>query len=268
MAALCRTKMTKLTNQEKLALMLTNTASMRGLAAQIGATHQQVGRWLRNEAERGVPKRYQEGLEQAFKTHKKVVKAYSKANHIPFIDAAPVLLQRPVLNNGKPGERLVATHTQFLLPPYGSGSVMANYLASMRDTEQIQGVSARSEIDLYSYLDVPPEKGEEYLLERFRNAEKRDERGRKTLLTEYLEGEARKPGFGHIAPVYTQVTQFSPKAPIAYSLKELSDKLKQKHQSHAITFFDQLLIQTVPNQYEKTAPKQSAAKRRTSLKRK
>lgn len=260
--------MPQLTNQEKLALMMTGHRSMRSLAAQLGATHQQVGRWLRNEAKRGVPDSFVLSLNTAFSVHKQSVKKYSKANRIPYIPDAPVLLQRPTLNNGKPGERLIAVHTEFLLPPFGSGAVMRDFLIAMRNTGEIQAVSVRSVIDLYSYLGVDKKKGSEYLADRFRNHHPRDNQNRKTLRESFLERETVAPGQGFVAPIYTKITQFSKHAPIKYSLDELAAKLTQKHQPHAITFADQLLIQTVPNQYEKGNKTKTAAKKRAYLKRK
>lgn len=112
--------MPQFTRQQKLALALTSAGSQRALARQLGVTHQQVGRWLREgenlhiDAAGNVPrnkdgteKRYggapewiAEQLNWVFDVHKKICKEQCRVDGTPYNQTVPVYIERRYLSGG------------------------------------------------------------------------------------------------------------------------------------------------------------------------
>jgi len=257
-----------LSSQDKLALALTSAGSMRNLAKLVGVSHQKIGRWLR-EGEAGgaktIPKDATAAINVAFEFHKDVTKQQAKVDRFPFNPNAPVFIQRPTLRNGQPGERLLATQTEYIKP-----ELRDQIFLDLKKTKQVLAISLRSTVNLKTYLKGKPTDTPKKLREKFKVRGAKDERGRSTLMASFDQREAEKPGSGFVAPINTTMTDFSPRADAQLSIRDINSKLSSKHSPHAIALADQFLIQTLPGQYENQAkPKrQTAAQKRASLIRK
>lgn len=112
--------MTQFTRQQKLALALTSAGSQRALARQLGVSHQQVGRWLREGEhisidahgniptnKNGTPKLFglipewiDEHLDWAFSLHKEITREQAYADSFPYNATAPIYLERRYLSSG------------------------------------------------------------------------------------------------------------------------------------------------------------------------
>jgi DNA-binding Lrp family transcriptional regulator len=89
-----------------------------------------------------------------------------------------------------------------------------------------------------------------------------------TASREFDRREAQSPGSGFVAPIYTRMSDFTPRAKPNDSLRDVNSKLQEKHSPHATVFADQFLIQTLPGQYDNQAkPKRQSAKRTKLIRR-
>ena len=254
-----------LSSQDKLALALTSAGSMRNLAKLVGVSHQKIGRWLREGEPTGakkIPAEATAAINVAFAFHKDVTKQQAKLDRFPYNPQAPVFVERPTLRNGKPGERLVANNTQYIKP-----ELRDQVFEDLQKTKQIQGISVRSQINLKSYLKAKPTDNANALRRKFKYQGEKDNQGRTTLMASFDRREAQSPGSGFVAPIYTRMSDFTPRAKPNDSLRDVNSKLQEKHSPHATVFADQFLIQTLPGQYENQAkPKrETAAQKRAKL---
>jgi len=260
-----------LSSQDKLALALTSAGSMRNLAKLVGVTHQKIGRWLREgqpDGAKQIPAEATAAINVAFAFHKDITRQQAKVDRIPYDPKAPVFFERPTLRNGKPGERLAAENTQYI-----KRELRGQIFTTLHQTAQVININVRSIINLKSYLGAKPSITATDLESKFKQASLTDEIGRKTLFGAFAARESKKPGSGFEAPVYTPSTQFGidPRTGrfvnVNESLKNINDRLQQRHSPHATVFADQFLIQTLPGQYEnQSKPKrQTAAQKRTKL---
>ena len=112
--------MTQFSRQQKLALALTSAGSQRALARQLGVSHQQVGRWLREGEplhidahgniptnKDGSPKVFgeipewvDEPLNWAFAVHKEITRDQARLDGFPYNETAPIYLERRFLSSG------------------------------------------------------------------------------------------------------------------------------------------------------------------------
>jgi len=255
-----------LSSQDKLALALTSAGSMRNLAKLVGVSHQKIGRWLREGEPTGakkIPAEATAAINVAFAFHKDVTKQQAKLDRFPYNPQAPVFVERPTLRNGKPGERLVANNTQYIKP-----ELRDQVFEDLQKTKQIQGISVRSQINLKSYLKAKPTDNANALRRKFKYQGEKDNQGRTTLMASFERREAQSPGSGFVAPIYTRMSDFTPRAKPNDSLRDVNSKLQEKHSPHATVFADQFLIQTLPGQYENQAkPKRQSAKRTKLIRR-
>jgi len=255
-----------LSSQDKLALALTSAGSMRNLAKLVGVSHQKIGRWLREGEPNGakkIPAEATAAINVAFAFHKDVTKQQAKLDRFPYNPQAPVFVERPTLRNGKPGERLVANNTQYIKP-----ELRDQVFEDLQKTKQIQGISVRSQINLKSYLKAKPTDNANALRRKFKYQGEKDNQGRTTLMASFDRREAQSPGSGFVAPIYTRMSDFTPRAKPNDSLRDVNSKLQEKHSPHATVFADQFLIQTLPGQYENQAkPKRQSAKRTKLIRR-
>jgi hypothetical protein len=270
--------MTPLSSQAKLALAITSAGSQRNLAKLLGVTHQKVGRWLR-EGEPGgikqIPREATDIINQAFRFHKDVTKAQAKADRLPYDPALPVYATRPTLRNGKPGERILISGTEYIRPDTRDA-----VFESLQKSKQINAISVRSKVDIRSYLQLKPSATNAQVLRAFKIRGARDSDGRNTLMQSFKyqqareekkqKGRALEGGSLMEMAVYTRMTNFSPRADIGLSLRDIASNLRQKHEPHSAAPADQYLVQTLPGQYESfNQPKRQTAKeKRDSLKRK
>ncbi len=255
-----------LSSQDKLALALTSAGSMRNLAKLVGVSHQKIGRWLREGEPNGakkIPAEATDAINVAFAFHKDVTKQQAKLDRFPYNPQAPVFVERPTLRNGKPGERLVANNTQYIKP-----ELRDQVFEDLQKTKQIQGISVRSQINLKSYLKAKPTDNANALRRKFKYQGEKDNQGRTTLMASFERREAQSPGSGFVAPIYTRMSDFTPREKPNDSLRDVNSKLQEKHSPHATVFADQFLIQTLPGQYENQAkPKRQSAKRTKLIRR-
>ena len=254
-----------LSSQDKLALALTSAGSMRNLAKLVGVSHQKIGRWLREGQPNGakkIPDEATRAIDVVFQLHKDVTRDQAKIDRFPYDPKAPVLFIRPTLRNGKPGERLAADNTDYIKP-----ELRDQVFEALQKTKQIVGISVRSQINLRSYLKAKPTDNANALRRKFTNQGEKDNQGRTTLLASFDRRESNSPGSGFIAPLYTRTADFSPRANSTQSLRDINQRLQEKHSPHATVFADQYLIQTYPGQYaDQAKPKrETAAQKRAKL---
>lgn len=233
-----------LTLRDKLALAMTSAGSQRNLASLVGASHQQIGRWLR-EGEPGgakkIPIEFAQAIEQAFAIHKDIAREQAKTDRLPFSESYPVLINRPPLRDGQPGERVYINATQFLGP-----QLRAEVLASQQRSKQYLGVSVRSTINLYSYIKTKPSAS----LAQQDRAIRSD-----SLASGFMAREQEQRGSNKAAPLFTRYENIMPGTEVRRSLMGVESKLRQKHEPHTgprhpgTLLGDQILLQTVTNQY-------------------
>lgn len=230
---------------DKLALTLTSAGSQRNLAATIGASHQQVSRWLKGanvNAKTGAitnePRDPEviAGINQAFLIHSEISRQQAKLDKIPFDPLFPIFAQRKALKNGQPGDRVIVGNTQYILRDFqqviiGRLSTSARYL----------NVSIRSTIDIRKYpaKEISPEK----LTEKQRL---------------YRQQFKQKLKDGVIlSQVYTPKTQLAtlfenvvrPEQP-SRIINDFTDKLVSRHEpatgSRGTHLADEILFQLIP----------------------
>jgi hypothetical protein len=268
-----RTKKMPLTSQDKLALALTSAGSMRNLAKLVGVSHQKIGRWLREGQPGGaksIPADATAAINVAFQFHSDISKQQSKIDRTFYDPNAPVFFERPTIRSGVPGERLAVNNTEYI-----SQKLRDQIFRGLKKTNQIFGISVRSQINLRSYLGAKSTANVRTLTDKFtdrrRNQKKeyKNEKGQFTLLGSFKNREAEKPGSGFIAPINTRAIDFKKQADVQVSIRDINFLLSSKHSPHAIALADQFLIQTLPGQYanQSKPKKQTAAQKRASLKR-
>lgn len=150
----------KLTPQQQLAVMMTGTRSQRQLAAQIGVSHQRIGRWLRQ----GLPDRdgnvdrsrpptdpdILSSIDSAFQRFASAVSAESRRNGLPFNPDLPVYARRVRLRTGELGDRVEVGNTHWL-----SDDMRRRVITAAARTQKYLNVSVRSVINLFSYNRIP-----------------------------------------------------------------------------------------------------------------
>lgn len=268
-----------LTQQDKLAIMLTGAGSQRRLAAQLGISHQKLGRWLRVGQPRVIDPETGEILRQAgakeipndaatrsaiantWSLHKKFVKHYAREHGLPFDDRIPVFIYRKPLTKGKQagmlGDRVYAEHTEFIRP-----EVRLNFLGLMQQSKQFYVASIRSTVNIFSYAGSTKEPNP-YATESVRQR-----RYLKDSL--FISGEDTIEHGGTTIPLYTKYEAIAPFTELKRSVLGIEKKLRA-HEPHAQHLADQYLFQLIPatNQHEATSKKTSKrpAKRKPSNKR-
>jgi DNA-binding transcriptional regulator YdaS (Cro superfamily) len=157
-----------LSQQEKLALMMTSAGSQRNLASLLGVTHQTLGRWLKSDyvdpagrliVERDasgrragvkeIPREASAAINAAFSFHKQVTREQAKIDRVPYDPNFPIFYERPKSRiDGKPSLRFVAKQTQFIHP-----QLRRDVITSVAATGKVYAFSIRSLLDLYTYLN-------------------------------------------------------------------------------------------------------------------
>lgn len=148
-----------LTRQEKLALALTSAGSMRKLAAQLGVTHQKVGRWLREGEEGGVqaiPRDFfvTAAIDEVFREHVRATRTQANRQGVPFNAKAPVYVERKYLTKTGPkgerilGDRVISGNTEFIRQ-----ELRDQWIAGAVESKRFQKVNVRSRINLKRYSE-------------------------------------------------------------------------------------------------------------------
>lgn len=112
--------MTQFTRQQKLALAMTSAGSQRALARQLGVSHQQVGRWLREgeplhidsagnmptnkdgslKLYGAAPDWIDDQLNYVFDIHKQITREQANVDGVPYNATVPVYTERRYLSQG------------------------------------------------------------------------------------------------------------------------------------------------------------------------
>lgn len=234
-----------LSSQDKLALALTSAGSMRKLAAQLGVTHQKLGRWLREpegppHGVKEIPAAAAKVIGKVFAEHVKTTQERAKADGLPFSKALPIYRERRLLDTGKLGDRVFSERTQFLTRP-----LLDRVVAGAHKSRKFAHVSARSVVDIHSYAKAQA---------RIEIAAGRKGITQRTLATHIanaIEGkEKRLMGEVHLRPLFTQYTPIFPGSDLRAAQSELNQKLREKHEpatgAAGTRLADQLLMQLMP----------------------
>lgn len=254
--------------------MMTLFGSQRKLADALGVSHQKVGRWLREGEKATIDPETGEQLKSAgikqipaeasgiinavFDVYKQVTRQQAKVDGLFYDSRVPVFMNRPLMNNGKPGLRVFVEHTQYLRP-----EIRINFTALVQRTKEFILASYRSEINIFSYIGATPK-------ESSANATPRATRSRQRR---YTTAGLQKPAEqiidagGRLMPIFTKYENISPGTSTGLVIKNLEAKL-EKHSPHAVKLADMWLFQlkSTPSQNETPAKKrtiQRATARRT-----
>ncbi len=239
----------KLTQQDKLALMLTTAGSQRRLAALVGVSHQRIGRWLREgvpaviDPETGyqissagakkIPPEAQPLIDNAFSIHKQIVKDQAKIDGIPYSKKAPALIQRAYMRNGLKGDRVVITNTQFI-----RDAVRVIAIAELQESKQFINVSIRSTVNFIDYAKRA---------ERRAKGKKRTKEQR--AMRDDISQRAKIVGNDYTTTVFTKYETLAGYTDPETTAANLNLKLQEKHSPSATPegFADMYLFQTPHN---------------------
>jgi transcriptional regulator with XRE-family HTH domain len=255
----------KLTPADKLALMLTSAGSQRKLAAYLGVSHQQVGRWLQGERvnpntgaiSNTPPPEAVRNIGAAFGQFATAVRSGARAQGLPHDPALPVAVGRLLLQfgprAGKPGLRAVIEHTNHMRP-----ELFASVIESLAASGAYYEVSVRSVVDLALYF----KRAEERMQGKRRS--ERQEGWRRQMRHRIQHGVTA-------APMWSKRQNIDPRAIEPWrAMRQLSEKLRQKHEPATTLpgtkLADQVVLSTFPEDYEPAKPKAKKSPRRSARK--
>lgn len=254
----------KLSIADKLALMLTSAGSQRRLAAYIGASHQQVGRWVKgarvNEETGNVTNEPRDALiraniENAFKQYRTAVYAQSRHDRIAYAKDAPVNFYRLP---GAPGLRVVAENTGALRQ-----EVFDTAIRQHVESGQYYEISVRSIVNLQAYFDRGEEK---YKAQRDRGGEvaERMKIHRASLEKRLNDGK-------NLLPIWTR-RENTMNVSTETTLSHLHKKLREKHEPATslpgTVFADQIMLTQLPPNYVQSPAKRTKKKSQVTASRK
>lgn len=191
---------------------------MRALAAELGVSHQRIGRWLRGESLGAFDKRSprfdpfaSEGLNIGFKAHARACERIANRHGIPFDPELPVYWHLKPRKDGKLGDRVFAEHTQWI------GKEMRMWIFErLRTTGLFAMAQIGSEVDLVLYFDQADER------QGRKRRNRSQEQGRETLRQRLENGETR-------SKIYTKRQDFGIKS-TRDNLFNLEELLRIKHE--------------------------------------
>lgn len=251
--------------------MMTSAGSKRALGALVGVSHQRIGRWLEGEHVNmhsgeitNVPRdpAILAAIDQAFSMHRDVSRQQARHDRLPFDPELPVYMERKPFKDGRPGERVIAEHTNFM-----SNQLRERAIVSAGKSGAFLNVSVRSTVDLRKYNSRA---------NSFARSEKFNDRPRteaqirwrdelKNALDEGIEQRpmyTQKEDFFRIKLARGEVAAIK-QIPGEIVSSRINDKLAQKHEpaigEHGTKLADQLLFQTIP-QIRETGKPQHAKK--------
>ena len=252
-----------LTLQDKLAIAMTSAGSMRALAAQIGVTHQKVGRWLRQGEDGGVkqiPAEASRAIGKAFAAHVKVARERAKADRIPFDSSLPLYAERKPLSTGEIGDRVFVTDTQFI-----RHATREAYFRQRAQTKRFYFGSVRSIVNLKTYFKrVASEEVDKGKFKGFTKAEaaaeiasawkgrERVERGR------IIDTQAPFPLYTRKSPMHAQVV--TPRESASNVERQLREKHEPATGAPGTVAADQYLFQLTPPDYAPHIARKQASK--------
>jgi DNA-binding transcriptional regulator YdaS (Cro superfamily) len=268
-----------LSQQEKLALMMTSAGSQRNLASLLGVSHQTLGRWLKSDyvdpagrliVERDasgrrvgvkeIPKEANATINTVFSFHKQVTREQAKIDRVPYDPNFPIFYERPKARaDGKPSLRFIAKQTQFIHP-----QLRRDVITSVALTNRVVAFTIRSNIDLYSYTKAksatPASLDNAFKLQAYT-----DQKNRPTLRNAYLKRLDAGVANPQFAPVSTPLAQLDNKRIIKASIDTIERKLQERHSPNALPngFANQFVFQLKENQNANKSPaKRKPAKRK------
>lgn len=216
---------------------MTTAGSMRGLASFMGITHQKLGRWLREGQEGGVkaiPTSAQEIIDTAFEAHRDISQAQALIDQIPFDPDAPVFAHRKALRNGMPGDRVFVEHTQHI-----RSDLREAIMVFIHESQRFYTLSIRSVVELALYL---------------KQADLRTKKSRKRQ-TDYeaiaqAQLELSEEEGVEKKAIFTKIEYFGPRSNTYDAVREVTKKLRQKHEPATgvpgTALADQFLMQLIP----------------------
>lgn len=240
------------------------------MAAAVGVSPRTMKRWLNEGSEFGVkaiPAWAAPGVEVLFQAHRDVTRDQARADGIPWNQWRPIFLERKMLRNGQPGDRVVGEHAQYI-----RRELRMRIMADQQRSQRYLAASVRSVIDLSRYFRLDAEGNVKQRfdfggtpaqiasrnLKAFQAKEKR-ERGRIIDKTQPF-------------PLFTRYENISPQRDIddMRGVVGIEKQLRAKHEPATglpgTVAADQILLQLLPAQ-EMTHAKRKNAKQSASKKR-
>jgi hypothetical protein len=224
-----------LTERDQLALAFTGFRSMRAMASHLGVTHQKLGRWLRGESSVPRDEFTQRGIAAMFSEHVRRAKRAAHVQGLPWI--GPVYLDRRPLKDGKPGDRVVINHTQYL-----STEIRQLLIAGAQGTQEFFAVSIRSLVDLATYFNRA-------------ESEFRQSRKLRNESQQYARDQLRNQiRYGvTLQPIYTKIVNIGKFTSAGEAVRQIQQRLREKHEPATslpgTVLADEMLFQLYPLNY-------------------
>lgn len=258
-----------LTPRDKLSLAITSAGSMRRLADLIGASHQQIGRWLREESP--IPLQWNRPIDIGFKIHTQITRDQAIAQRLPFIKDAPVYMRKGIVRFGPDAggitSRVITQHTQYL-----SDDLRREFLNRMFDTQTMYTAVIRSEIDAMLYAENRA--AQEY--QRHPSKKKAMPRLAQTIESEFRKKLNRERDQiiykGEPLHLYTKKSIFLQTGKVRMTRKTAVESilgyLEDKHAPAAIALGDKMLFEIAPKHIknDRTEIKSRTKTRKTTAK--
>ena len=251
--------------QDRLAVMMTGTVSLRALERETGISHQRLGRWLTigQNAPDGSPSRVKvptdkaalDAIDAAFLRFTAASKAYAKSAQLPFDDALPVFARRVTLKDGSLGDRVVIGNTHRLRDDLRSAAIANAHISA-----KYFAVSVRSIINVFEYPAMrhphPPMGSiqEKYKAEFDLTKQAAREQLAEDLgvdedeLDDYIDDEVIKPIYPK--PVFIPKVSLNPKFSTRSIVSEVNARLRVRHESATgdpgTAFADEIVFQIDP----------------------
>ncbi len=220
---------------------------MRRLADLIGASHQQIGRWLREESP--IPQQWNYPIDIGFKVHQRLTRDQAQAQKLPYIKDAPVFMRKGVVRFGPDAggitSRVITQTTQYL-----SDDLRRTFLNAMFDTQTMYTAVIRSEIDAMLYAENRA--AQEY--QRHPSKRKAMPRLAQTIEAEFRKKLNRERDSiiykGEPLHLYTKKSIFLQTGKVRMSRRTAVEGvlgyLEDKHAPSAIALGDKMLFEIAP----------------------
>lgn len=220
---------------------------MRAMAGELGITHQKLGRWLRGETQVPADAFTSRGVTIVFNQHIARVKRANKIQDLPWL--GPVYLDRRPLRDGKPGDRVVIHHTQYL-----GADIRALIIAAVQGSREFFGLSVRSIVDLATYWNRAED--------AFKDSGRRIRTESEQANREHLRYQIRT-GLA-LKPIYTKYVNVGKYSNAGEAIRQTEQRLREKHEPAAsipgTVVADEILLQLYPLTYAaRPEPKRSRA---------
>lgn len=234
--------------------MMTLAGSQRRLAALIGVSHQKVGRWLTigGTTPQGEPSRVKPptdpatlgAIAAAFDIHRTVTREQARIDGVPWNPRAPAAVYRPLMPDGRPGDRIAIKHSHWM-----TDATRREILRAAYQSRKFFGVSVRSVIQIAAY-----NRGIKRL-EAAGAIAGRSERQEIDRQIFRIQEQLAKGGAGpETGAVYTPTQPLNPRDGFQFGIimQNINDRLRQRHEPATGTagtrLADEILLQLDPRQ--------------------